>query len=62
MRKVMDRKPRCRDCPDSGAVCFVGELYCGRCALERLIRALHAEIADDVVERLGSQAVVLADN
>lgn len=57
----MDRRPTCRECADSGAVYFVGELYCGRCALERLIGALTAEIADDAVDEMATVSPVLVE-
>ena len=43
----------------NGPVQFAGEFYCGRCALERLIRALHAEIADDAADKRATVPPVL---
>ena len=55
----MEQKSSCRDCADDGPVQFAGEFYCGRCALERLIRALHAEIADDAADKRATVPPVL---
>ena len=44
MREAVVAPPGCRDCVDLGEFQFAGDLYCGRCALERLVRALRAEI------------------
>ena len=61
-RGDMEHEAACRDCHDEGAVYFVGEIYCGRCALERLIRALQAEIADDPVEEPSAPAIHLVES
>ncbi len=41
---VVDVPSVCTACDDEGAVYFAGVLYCGRCALERLITALRREV------------------
>jgi hypothetical protein len=45
----VEAPPACQDCTDPGVVYFAGELYCGHCALTRLIRALQAEVAEDEI-------------
>ena len=44
MGESIESPPVCRDCDDPGVVYFAGTLYCGRCALEHLVRALLAEV------------------
>lgn len=39
--------PTCADCPEPGVAIVVGALYCARCALQRLVTALLAEVGLD---------------
>lgn len=60
--QIDEAPPSCHDCRDEGVVYFAGILYCGRCALERLIRALRAEVDDDPeLQPGGEDSRVLAD-
>lgn len=56
--------PACRDCADPDVVGFTGEPYCGRCTLERLIRALRAEVgvAGATAEVIDRSEGVLSDS
>lgn len=61
--EVVAPPPACRDCADPGAFGFAGDLYCGRCALERLIGALRAEVGavGDTAEVIDRGEGVLSD-
>ena len=59
MGEPIESPPVCRDCVDPGVVFFAGTLYCGRCALEHLVRALLAEVdAADVKVRSSDDILV----
>ena len=55
--------PACPDCADPGEVGFAGDLYCGRCALERLISVLRAEVGGgrNTVDAIDQGKGVLSD-